>query len=230
VSGGRGLSAGAAVLVVLAVVSVAAVVGLLGRQVMRERERTEHARSGRRGTEVEADALRLKVRELEERLARDGDEARRRAGVSDAEQARLRRELAAAVEVRDGQAAALRAATGERDRAMEDLLAARRDIESVRDDLARATAGRRDAEQRAARLDAEAKDAARRAADAAARARALVPPLLQDLRSPDGTLRVRAHEALCAYAGRDLPFRANGTPEEREADAVALGRALDAIR
>ena len=59
-----------------------------------------------------------------------------------------------------------------------------------------------------------------------AREAALLRPLLQDLRSGDGTVRVRAHEALCAWAGKDLPFRANGSDAEREADAAAIEKSV----
>ena len=48
------------------------------------------------------------------------------------------------------------------------------------------------------------------------------------VRSPDGSLRVRAHEALCAFAGRNLPFRPNGTPEQIEEDARGIEAALSA--
>jgi hypothetical protein len=226
VSGRVGLSAGAALLVVVGTLSVAGLVGLLARQVVRERERTEHSRSARRGSEVELAELRRKAKEAEDRRATEEEEDRRRAQVAEGEQARLRRELAAAVEARDAHAAARRAAEGERDKAMTDLLAARRDLEALRDDLARAADARREAERRAESGGVTSRDAARRLAELQARAAALLRPLVQDLRSADGALRVRAHEALCAWAGRDLPFRANGTPEERDADAAAIEASL----
>jgi chromosome segregation ATPase len=206
--------------------SSVALVGLLARQVARERERNVRTEGEQKGAQNQLVTTRSGLREAREEIDRLEADRARREKVVEGETALLRRDLADAVQARDALDRSYRAAASERDRATGDLLAARREIESLRTDLARAV---RRAEQSEESAKAEARaseDCRKRLAQATARVESLLRPLLQDLRSADGSIRVRAHEALCAFAGHDLAFRPNGTPEEREADAKGLEASL----
>lgn len=217
----------AGVLVLLAGLgSGAFLVVSLGRQVARERERTERSETDEREARIHLDSLRHEARGLRERVESLETERAVRARVVEGELAGLRRSLEEAVRERDSLDGRYGAAAAERDRATEDLLAARNSLEATRNDLARALRRATDAEAAARRLEGEAAEAARRLAAATGRVDALLRPLLQDLRSADGSMRVRAHEALCGYAGRTLPFRPNGTAAEIEADARAIEEAV----
>jgi len=215
-----------AVLLVAGLGSAVLVTGLLVRRLAVEKDRSERSETHQREAATEVATLRHQWKEARDSVARLEADRSRREVVVEGELSLLRRDLAAATEERDALRETHRSAAAERDRAVGDLLAARRDIESLKNDLARATRRAGDADALSARRGNEAEEARRRLDDATGRLQALLRPLLQDLRSPDGTHRVRAHEALSAYAGRDLHYRPNGTPEEREADAKAIEQAL----
>jgi len=195
---------------------------LLGRAVLRERETSSRAEGKRQTAENELRPLQMEAARLKDDLARVTAERDRQRQSADAEVARLTQALADAGKERDAASELHRAAAAERDRAVDDLLAARRDLDAVRNDLARAAARGREAEAAAVAATRRAEEAEKAAAAASRRLEVLLRPLFQDLRSGDPGPRVRPHEALCAYAGRDLRYRTNGTPEEREADARAL--------
>jgi chromosome segregation ATPase len=197
-------------------------VGYLAREVAHAREKTVRFETDQRGAVAQLQTVRGQLKDAKEELARLEEDRARRARVVEGETGALHRELADARKERDALLGKYRAAAADRDRAAEDLLAARRELDGMRTDLAKAGDRTAATEATAKARTAEAEEARRRLAETATRVEALVRPLLQDLRSPDGSIRVRAHEALCAFAGRDLPFRTNGTPEEREADAIAL--------
>ena len=224
----RRLSFLGALLLVAGLGSAGVVVLLLGRQVSREREKTVRAQTDQQGLQTRQTALQRDLKAAREEIARLEGDRERRARVVEGEMATLRREIAKAGQEREEKERAWRAASSERDRALDDLLRARREVEHLRSDQARAL-------QRAAAAEASAEETRRAAEEAAkalgalrAREAALLKPLLQDLRSGDGSVRVRAHEALCDWAGRNLPFRTNGTPEERESDAAAIETAVTA--
>ena len=221
----------------------------LGRRIAREQEVTERSETRRREAESRLAAGRNELREARERLARVEAERAARSRVVEGEMAVLRRDLAAAVKERDSLAEKYRAASSERDRTLEQFLAARSALEGTRTDLVRATERAAAAGESSRKAAAAAGESARELRAAAAgdppgppaagggesaglpRAAAervvfLLRPLLQDLRSADRAVRVRAHEALCNWTGRDLTFRPNGTAEEVEADAAALEREL----
>jgi hypothetical protein len=206
--------------------SAAVVVFFLGRQVAREREKTVRSLTDQQGMQTRLTTANRELRSTREEVARADADRERRAKVVEGELTTLRADLARAVAEREEKDRAWRAAAAERDRAAEDLLGARREIEHLRSDLARALERVRTAEGAAGDRGRAADEAAKRLVEARERGAALLRPLLQDLRSADGSIRVRAHEALCAFAGRDLAFRANGTQEEREADAKAIEEAL----
>jgi chromosome segregation ATPase len=197
-------------------------VGYLARRIALERERTVRSETDERGAKAQLQTVRFQLKEARGELARMEEDRARRASVVEGEMGALRRALAEAQKERDAFREKYRTASGDRDRAMEDLLAARRDLELLRNDLARATARAAAAAASARARTEEAEEARLRLAESTARVEALLGPLLQDLRSPDGSIRVRAHEALCAFAGKQLEFRAGGTPEEIEADAKAI--------
>jgi hypothetical protein len=222
----RGLSLAGALVLVAGLGSAAVVVFFLGRQVARERERTVRSRTDQQGLATRLTAANRELRALREEAARLEADRDRRARVVEAELTALRADLAKATREREERDRAWRAAAGERDRAAEELIRSRREIENLRSDLASALEKSRNAQAAATERGRAAEEAARSLAETRGRCAAILRPLLQDLRSADGSVRVRAHEALCAFAGRDLPFRANGTPEEREADAKALEGAL----
>ncbi len=201
-------------------------VALLARQVAREREKSDRSQIEQKGAQNQASTFRSQAREAKEEIDRLEADRSRRAQVVEGEMALLRTDLGEAVKERDALDRKYRAAAAERDRAVEDLLAARREIEALRSDLARAVQKAEGAEKGSKAEARAAEEARKRLAAATARVEALLRPLFQDLRSMDGSIRVRAHEALCGWAGRDLPFRASGTPEEREADAKALEASL----
>jgi len=203
-----------------------ALVVSLGRRIAREREVTEQSEAKRREAESRLAAERKDLRETRERLTLVESERAARARVVEGEMAVLRRDLAAAVRERDSLAEKYRAAAAERDRVLEQFLAARRALEETRTDLVKATNRATAAEEASRKATAAAAAAEKGLRDATDRVQFLLRPLLQDLRSADGTVRVRAHEALCNYTGRNLAFRPNGTPEEVEADAAALEKAL----
>ncbi len=212
----------AAVVAVVGLGSSILLVGFLARQVAVERDRGIRSSTDERGARIQLKTVQGQLREAREETARIAANRAREAGVAEAETGALRRDLAEARREREEWRNRYRAAAAERDRAVEELLAARRDIELLRDDAARS--GRRSeaaAEDARARSE-EAAEAARRLVAVTERVAFLLRPLLQDLRSPDGTIRVRAHEALCAYAGRELAYRPGGAAEEREADAAAI--------
>lgn len=226
----RGISLAGALLLVAGLGSAAVIVFFLGRQVAREREKTVRAHTDQQGIQTRLTTANRELRAAREEAARLEVDRERRARVVEGELTTLRGDLARAEKEREAKDRSWRAAAAERDRAAEDLLQARREIEHLRSDLARALERARTAEGAASDRGRAAEEAEKRLVDARARTAALVRPLLQDLRSADGSIRVRAHEALCAFAGRDLPYRTNGTPEEREADAKALEEALLSIR
>jgi chromosome segregation ATPase len=222
----RGLSLAGALLLIAGLGSAAVIVTLLGRQVARERERTVRAHTDQQGIQTRLTTANRELRAAREEAARLEVDRERRARVVEGELTTLRSDLAQATKDREGRERAWRAAAAERDRAAEDLLQARREIENLRSDLARAMERARTAEGSASDRGRAAEEAEKRLLEARTRTAALLKPLLQDLRSDDGSVRVRAHEALCAFAGRDLAYRANGTPAEREADAKAVAEAL----
>ncbi len=198
----------------------------LGRRIAREQEVTERSETRRREAESRLAAGRNELREARERLARVEAERAARSRVVEGEMAVLRRDLAAAVKERDSLAEKYRAASSERDRTLEQFLAARSALEGTRTDLVRATERAAAAGESSRKAAAAAGESARELRAAAERVVFLLRPLLQDLRSADRAVRVRAHEALCNWTGRDLTFRPNGTAEEVEADAAALEREL----
>ena len=198
----------------------------LGRRIAREQEVTERSETRRREAESRLAAGRNELREARERLARVEAERAARSRVVEGEMAVLRRDLAAAVKERDSLAEKYRAASSERDRTLEQFLAARSALEGTRTDLVRATERAAAAGESSRKAAAAAGESARELRAAAERVVFLLRPLLQDLRSADRAVRVRAHEALCNWTGRDLTIRPNGTAEEVEADAAALEREL----
>ncbi len=198
----------------------------LGRRIAREQEVTERSETRRREAESRLAAGRNELREARARLARVEAERAARSRVVEGEMAVLRRDLAAAVKERDSLAEKYRAASSERDRTLEQFLAARSALEGTRTDLVRATERAAAAGESSRKAAAAAGESARELRAAAERVVFLLRPLLQDLRSADRAVRVRAHEALCNWTGRDLTFRPNGTAEEVEADAAALEREL----
>jgi len=218
----RARSVAAAVLAVVGLGSSVALVAFLARQVALERERAVRSDTDVRGARNQLQTVRAQLKESREETSRVAENRTREADVAEAETGALRRDLAEARREREDWRGRYRAAASERDRAAEESLAARRDIELLRDDLARA--GRRSAAATEAlkTKTAEAEAAQQRLAAMTERTSSLLRPLFQDLRSPDGSIRVRAHEALCAFAGRPLPYRSSGTAEEREADAAAI--------
>ena len=222
----RGLSLAGALLLLAGLGSAAVVVLLLGRQVAREREKTVRAQTDQQGLKSRGAAAERDLRAAREEVTRLEGDRERRARAVEGEMATLRRDIAKAGQEREEKERQWRAAASERDRALDDLLRARREVEHLKDDQARAL--RRATEAEAAALERHRAAEAAEKALAALRAReaALLRPLLQDLRSGDGTVRVRAHEALCAWAGRDLPFRTNGTDQERAEDAVAIEKTV----
>lgn len=218
-------TAGTALLLACLVSSIV-LVGLLARQVARERDKADRAKSDQREVQVQVGTLRTQAKDSKEEVHRLEDERARRAGVVEGETAALRAALATAVRERDALDPKYRAAVAERDRSKDMLLAARLEQEALRNDLARAVERASTAESAARDSARDGDEAKRKLEDATVRVAALLKPFFQDLRSNDGSIRVRAHEALCAYAGRDLPFRLNGKPEEREEDAKAIEAAL----
>jgi hypothetical protein len=228
VNGGtpRHRSAGASVVVYLGLAASVLLVGYLARQVALERERKIRSETDERGARAQLNTIRFQLKSAKEGLARLEEDRARRGSVVEGEMATLRRALAEAQKDRDAWREKYIAAATERDRANGDLLALRRDQELFRNDLARAGARAVAAETAAKARTAEAEEARLRLAETTARVEALVRPLLQDLRSPDGSIRVRAHEALCAFAGRALDYRPSGTAEEVEADAKAIEAVL----
>ena len=221
-----GLGIAGALLLLVGLGSAVALTLSLGRQVAFEQEKREHSDTNAREGQTRLATAREDLRAARERIDRLEAERENRARIVEGEMAALRRDLAAAVRDRDASAEGYRGAVAERDRAAGDLVAARREVELLRADRARAVERASGAEETARRTSKEAEEAASRLAGANVRVAALLRPLLQDLRSPDGSLRVRAHEALCAFAGRNLPFRPNGTPEEIESDAKAIEAAV----
>jgi chromosome segregation ATPase len=221
-----GLGFAGAVVLVAGLGSAAAMVVVLARMVAREREKTERAQTDQRGLQTRLSTANAQLRRSKEDVDRLEAERARREKATEGETGALRRGLAEARARIEELEPKYGAAVSERDRAVEDLLAATRELRAVRDDLARANQRVAASAEGARKGAREAEEAAARLAALQARLESLLRPLLQDLRSADGTLRVRAHEALCAWSGRDLPFRAGGTPEEREADAKAIEQAL----
>jgi chromosome segregation ATPase len=209
-------------LFVVLILSGGVLVVSLGRRLAREREMAERAESKRRGFEAELSTKRHELRGAVEKVDILETEREARSRVVEGELVTLRRDLAAAVRERDDLADRYRAAVSERDRTAEQFLAARRTLEQSRTDLVKAGGRAEEAETAAERAGRAASEAERRLDESNGRVAALLRPLLQDLRSADGSLRVRAHEALCAFAGENLVFRTNGTPEEIAADARAI--------
>ncbi len=224
--GRRPLSAAGTVLLVAGLGSGAVLVVSLGRQVAFERDRRERSETGGREDQTRLASTQHELRGAKDRVRTLETERENRDRVVEGEMAALRRDLAAAARDRDAARQAWRAAAAERDRAQEDLVGARREVGHLRDDLARAGERASEAEASAARAAGKSEEAVERLSTLSARVEALLRPLLQDLRSGDGSLRVRAHEALCAWAGRPLPFRPNGTPAEIESDAKAIETAV----
>ncbi len=221
-----GVSAATVVLIVVGIASAGGLTAMLVRVAARERERSERSETGERTARTELETSRHRLREAEERVRRQEDERARREAVVEGETARLRRELADALGERDRLQDRYRAAAVERDRSVEDLMALRRDVESLRTDLARMARRAGDGEAAAAERAKRLEETRKRLDDVQARVPPLLRLLLEDLRSADGSVRVRAHEALCAFASRQFPFRQNGTAEEREADAAAMAAVL----
>jgi hypothetical protein len=218
----RNRSTGASVVVYLGLAASVLLVGWLARRVALEKERKIRSETDERGARAQLNNVRFQLKSAKEELARHEEDRARRASVVEGELGALRRALADAQRDRDSWREKYIAAAAERDRANGDLLAVRRDLEFLRNDLARAGARAAAAEEASKTCTAQAEEARLRLAEAVARVEALVRPLLQDLRSPDGSIRVRAHEALCAFAGKPLDYRPGGTPEEVEADAKAI--------
>lgn len=222
----RNRSAGASAVVYVGLAASVLLVGYLARQVAAERERKIRSETDERGARAQLNTIRFQLKSAKEELARVEDDRARRGSVVEGELSTLRRSLADAQKDRDTWREKYIAAAAERDRANGDLLALRRDQEFFRNDLARAGARATTAETAAKARTAEAEEARVRLSETTARVEALLRPLLQDLRSPDGSIRVRAHEALCAFAGRALDYPPSGTPEELEAAAKAIEAAL----
>ena len=212
----------AAVVAVVGLGSSILLVGFLARQVALERDRGSRSATDNKGARLQLKTVQGQLRESREEAARIAGNRAREAGVAEAETGALRRDLAEARREREEWRDRYRAAAAERDRAVEELLSARRDLELLRDDAARSGLRSEEAADAAKARAAEAADAGHRFAAMKERVAFLLRPLLQDLRSPDGTIRVRAHEALCEFAGRELAYRPGGLPEEREADAAAI--------
>jgi len=218
----RARSLAAAIVAVVGLGSSVLLVGFLARQVAVERDKASRSSSDERGVRNQLGTIRSQLKETREDAARIAENRAREAGVAEAETGALRRDLADARREREDWRNRYRAAAAERDRASEELLAARRDIELLRDDVARAGQRSSAAAEAAKARAAEAVESQRRLSAMTDRVASLLRPLFQDLRSPDGSIRIRAHEALCSFAGRDLPYRAGGPIEEREADAKAI--------
>jgi hypothetical protein len=218
----RGLSLAGALLLIAGLGSAGVVVLLLGRQVAREREKTVRAQTDQQGLQSRLGSAQRDLKAAREEVTRLEGDRERRARAVEGEMATLRRDIAKAGQEREEKERAWRAAASERDRALDDLMRARREIEHLKDDQARALRRATEAEATAQERHRAAERAEQELAALRAREAALLRPLLQDLRSADGTVRVRAHEALCAWAGKDLPFRANGSDAERDADASAI--------
>jgi len=217
-----GLPVGWILIFLLGMGSGGVLVVALGRRIAREQEIAGRADTGRREAEGRLQERTFELKEERRKTALLENERAARARVVEGELATLRRDLAAAVRDRDALAERYRSAAAERDRTMEQYLAARRTLEETRTDLVKAGRRAAAAEAAAAKASGEASTAAAALAGATERLAALLRPLLQDLRSGDGSLRVRAHEALCSWAGRNLPFRPNGSPADIEADARAI--------
>ncbi len=222
----RARSAVAKVLVVACLLASVVLVGSLARDLAHAKEKTVRYETDARGAQAQLQTVRGQLRDAKEDLARLEQDRGRRARVVEGETGALHGELADARKERDALLGKYRAAASERDRAAEDLLAARRELDGMRTDLAKAADRAAAAAAASKAKAAEADEARGRLAEIQGRIEFLVRPLLQDLRSADGSIRVRAHEALCAFAGKDLPYRADGTSEEREADAQAMEIAL----
>jgi chromosome segregation ATPase len=205
-----------------AAVSSVVLVGFLARQVAVERDRSGRATTEERGAKSMLRGVQGQLRETRDEAARTAENRAREASVAEAEIGSLRRDLADARREREEWRNKYRAAAAERDRAAEDLQAALRDIELLRDDVARSGQRAGAAGEAAKTRAAEAAEAQQRLAVMKERVASLLRPLFQDLRSPDGSIRVRAHEALCAFAGRDFAYRAGAPAEERESDAKAI--------
>lgn len=218
------------VLLVAGLGSGAVLVVALGRQVAFEKDRRERSETEGREDRTRSATDQHELKGARDRIRTLEAERENRARVVEGEMAALRRELAAAVKDRDEARQAWKAAAAERDRAAEDLVATRRENVHLRDDLARANEREAGAAEAAAKAAAASDEARRRLQAAASRVEALLRPLLQDLRSADGSVRVRAHEALSAWAGKPLPFRPGGTPEQIEADARAIEDVLNPTR
>lgn len=212
----------AAVVAVVGLGSSILLVGFLARQVAVERDKGVRSSTDERGARNQLGTVRAQLKDSREETARIAGNRAREAGVAEAETGALRRDLADARREREEWRNRYRTAAAERDRAAEELLAARRDLELLRDDVARAGRKSEAAGESAKARAAEAAEAQRRLSAMTERVAFLLRPLFQDLRSPDGSIRVRAHEALCSYAGRELAYRPGGLPEEREADAKAI--------
>jgi chromosome segregation ATPase len=222
----RARSLAAAVVAVAGLGSSVVLVGFLARQVAVERDRAARSTTDERGVRNQLGTVKEQLKESREESSRLAENRTRESGIAEAEIMALRRDLADARREREEWRGKYRVAAAERDRAAEELLAARRDAELLRDDVARSGERAAAAAENAKGKAAAADDAARRLQEGRERVAALLRPLFQDLRSPDGTIRVRAHEALCQFAGRELPYRPGAPAEEREADAMAIEEVL----
>ncbi|MHC4922657.1 MAG: hypothetical protein ACYTG4_01060 [Planctomycetota bacterium] len=218
----RRSSLGVGILLFVVLASGSVVVALLVKAIAREKERAELSQTGQRAAQSERATLELRLKETDEALDRAESRRLHRETVVEGELVRLRTEVDVLKRLRSSLESDYRAAVGERDRALEDLLTARRDLGALRRDLATARKEERRSFDAAGKAGRRVEELEVRLAASTRSIRALLRPLLTDLRSTDGTLRVRASEALNAYVGRDLPYRPSGTPEEIDADARAI--------
>jgi chromosome segregation ATPase len=221
-----GVSAATTLVILAGIVSAVGVLILVVRVAARERERSERASTSERTARTELETARHAQRESDQANARLREERTRRERVVEQEILRVRGELAAATEERDRLHETYRAAAAERDRGIEDLRAARRDLEAARNDHARLAGRTREAEGALVDRTARLQEAVEKVADLESRMRPVLRLLVRDLRSPEASLRVRAIEALNRYFGKEFPYRPDGSPEERETDALAIEKEL----